>query len=68
MNIRSKILTLLPIRLRFPLRYMACHRRFSLLLFATLFTEKLMLRIAIDRRDILRQMADKLENAALRAE
>jgi hypothetical protein len=40
---------------------MKLHRRFSLLLFPTLFTEKLMLRIAIDRRDILRQMADKVE-------
>ena len=40
---------------------MKLHRRFSLLLFPTLFTEKLVLRIAIDRRDILRQMADKLE-------
>ena len=40
---------------------MKLHRRFSLLLFPTLFTEKLMLRIAIDRRDILRQAADKME-------
>jgi len=40
---------------------MAIHRRFSLLLFPTLFTEKLMLRVAIDRRDILRQMPDKME-------
>src|SRR5438046_7656263 len=40
---------------------MKLHRRFSLLLFPTVFTEKLMLRIAIDRRDILRQAADKVE-------
>src|SRR5438046_9272478 len=40
---------------------MKLHRRFSLLLFPTLFTEKLMLRIAIDRRDIHRQAADKME-------
>jgi hypothetical protein len=59
--IRQRILDAPPIRLRFALRYMKIHRRFSLLLFPTLFTEKLMLRIAIDRRDILRQMADKLE-------
>jgi len=60
-KIRQRILDALPIRLRFALRYMKLHRRFSLLLFPTLFTEKLMLRIAIDRRDILRQAADKVE-------
>jgi len=60
-KIRQRILDALPIRLRFALRYMKLHRRFSLLLFPTLFTEKLMLRIAIDRRDILRQAADKME-------
>src|SRR5207247_9542864 len=60
-KIRQRILDALPIRLRFALRYMKLHRRFSLLLFPTLFTEKLMLRIAIDRLDILRQAADKVE-------
>ena len=60
-RIRQRILGALPIRLRFALRYMRLHRRFSLLLFPTLFTEKLMLRIAIDRRDILRQTSDKVE-------
>ena len=60
-KIRQRILDTLPIRFRFALRYMAIHRRFSLLLFPTLFSEKLMWRMAIDRRELLRQTADKLE-------
>jgi hypothetical protein len=60
MKIRQNILSLLPVRFRFALRYMACHRRFSLLVRPTLFTEKNMLRVALDRRNILRTCADKL--------
>jgi hypothetical protein len=56
---RQFILGLLPIRLRFALRYMVQHKRFTLLLRPRLFTEKLVLRIALDRRAIFRACADK---------
>ena len=57
---RHIILDMLPVRLRFALRYMAVHKRFSLLLWPAAFTEKNMLRIAKDRRNLLRNCADKL--------
>jgi hypothetical protein len=60
MKIRKKILSLLPLRLRFALRYMVQHGRFCLLLRPVRFTEKLALRIACDRRKILRDCADKI--------
>lgn len=59
-TIRQRILALLPERFRFTLRYMAAHKRFSLLLWPTTFTEKNMLRIAKDRRSLLKTCADKL--------
>ena len=59
-TIRQHILNVLPTRLRFALRYMAIHKRFSLLLWPRTFTEKVMLRIAKDRRSLLRTCADKL--------
>jgi hypothetical protein len=59
-KLRQTVLEWLPLRFRFALRYMKCHKRFSLLLRPTLFTEKNMLRIAIDRREILRVCADKV--------
>jgi hypothetical protein len=60
-KLRQTVLEWLPLRLRFALRYMAQHKRFSLLIFPTTFTEKLMLRIALDRREILQVAADKLK-------
>jgi len=59
-QLRQKILVALPLRLRFALRYMAVHKRFSLLLCPRTFTEKNMLRVAKDRRSLLRTCADKL--------
>lgn len=59
-TIRQKILDSLPVRFRFALRYMVVHRRFSLLLCPRMFTEKIMLRIAKDRRRLLKICADKL--------
>ena len=57
---RSWVLKLLPIRLRFALKYMLVHRRFSLLIKPQLFNEKLMLRLALDRRPLLITLSDKL--------
>ena len=59
-QLRQTILDALPARLRFALRYMAVHKRFSLLLRPRTFTEKNMLRVAKDRRGLLRTCADKL--------
>jgi hypothetical protein len=59
-KIREYILSALPIRIRFALRYMASHKRFSLLMWPTTFTEKNMLRIAKDRSNLLRTCADKV--------
>lgn len=59
-KIRSWVLKLLPIRLRFALKYMLVHRRFSLLIRPQLFNEKLMLRLALDRRPLLITLSDKV--------
>ncbi len=59
-DLRQLLLNAMPTRLRFALRYMAVHRRFSLLLRPATFTEKNMLRIAKDRRSLLQICADKL--------
>jgi len=58
---RSKILQLLPNRLRFALRYMVIHRRPSLLIRPKTFNEKLSLRLAIDRRPLLVILSDKVK-------
>jgi TupA-like ATPgrasp len=60
MNIRSKILKFLPNRLRFALRYRAIHGRVSLLIRPKTFNEKVLLRMAIDRRPLLVTLSDKV--------
>jgi hypothetical protein len=59
-TIRQQLVKLLPTHLQLAVRYMRIHKRFSLLLWPTTFTEKLWLRIAKDRRNLLRVCADKL--------
>jgi len=59
-KIRQSVLEKLPLRLRFALRYMAIHGKFTLLIRPKTFTEKLFLRMAVDRRPILVTFSDKL--------
>jgi hypothetical protein len=61
MSIKSKILTFLPNRLRFALRYRAIHHRLSLLIHPKTFNAKLSLRLAIDRRPLLVTLSDKIK-------
>jgi hypothetical protein len=60
-SLRAKILQHLPSRLLFAMRYMAIHRRPSLLIWPKTFNEKLSLRLAIDRRPLLVTLSDKLK-------
>lgn len=59
-KILRRLIRLAPMHLRLAVRYTRVHKRFSLLLWPTTFTEKNWLRIAKDRRNLLRICADKL--------
>lgn len=59
-SLRSIVLSLLPQRLRFALRYMAIHRKPSLLINPKKFNEKMTLRLALDRRPLHVILADKV--------
>jgi TupA-like ATPgrasp len=60
-SLRAKVLQYLPSRVRFAMRYMAIHRRPSLLIRPRTFNEKLSLRLAIDRRPLLVTLSDKIK-------